>query len=86
MTDHEVKLLDIQDRLDKDEEVSEEECLEYMQWAFEIPLEVLEARLDVIRGEDLMEIGCDLPMTGNTQDEDYENENLEWGDDEEDEK
>jgi len=33
-----------------------------------------------------MELGCDLPMTGNTQDEDYENENLEWGDDEEDEK
>jgi len=74
-------LLDVQDRLDNDEEVTENEILIYMSACIGTPVEVLEARLSMIRGEELLILDEDLEMTGKMSLEEWENnEELDYED------
>ena len=64
-------LLDIQDRIDDDDDVTEEEIMIYISACTDTPYEILEARLAELRGDDLLTLDEDLPMTG-SEEEDYE--------------
>jgi len=62
---------DIEERLLHHEDmVTETECLELLSYWSKIPTEQLEARLARVRGDDLLVLDCDLPMTGLEEDDD----------------
>lgn len=75
-------LLDIQDRLDEDIDlVTDEENSLLLAFYLHIPIETIEARLALLQNKKLLSLDGDLPMTGNVEDENFEDEYLDFGGD-----